>query len=228
MMARQLPLALDAKAPPALDGFIGAENLLARALIAQQMEGIGEAQVLIYGAPSFGKTHLARAACFHAASQGQQAGFVAIGSGGLPDLTFCALDALVLDDSQALAGWPEGELWLFDVINQARDHGINLLMTCQLPPPQAGFSLPDLSSRLVWGAVVRIAAPNEAEKLELLRRKAAERGLELSFDAARFVLTHCARDVGSLIAAIDQLDVASLAAQRKLSTTFVRSVLLSR
>lgn len=229
MNARQLPLGLDAQAPPSLDGFIGAENLLLRALIAQQVAGDGEAQILIHGAHSWGKTHLAQAACFHAAAYGRRAGFVVLTEAAtLPDLAFEALDVLVLDDVHRLARQPEGEFWLFDVINQVRERGIGLLMTSQEPPIHAGFVLPDLASRLVWGVVMGVSPPNEAEKLELLRRKARERGLELPFDAASFVLTHCARDVGSLMRAIDQLDVASFAAQRKLSLSFVRSVLFPR
>ncbi|WP_407276377.1 DnaA regulatory inactivator Hda [Halothiobacillus sp. DCM-1] len=223
--ARQLPLGLDAQAPPSLDGFIGAENLLVRALIAQQMSGSGEAQVLVHGAGSSGKTHLARAACFYAAEQGRRAGFVAIDGVNLPELSLHSLDVLVLDDIHRLMQQPEGELWLFDVINQARDRGVSLLLTSVAAPIHLGVTLPDLASRLAWGVVVRVAAPTEAEKLELLCRKALERGLTLPFEAALFILNHGARDVGSLMAAIDQLDVASLAAQRKLTVPFVRSVL---
>ncbi len=224
-MATQLPLGLDAQPPPSLDGFIGAENLLLRALIAQQMTGQGEAQLLVHGADALGKTHLAEAACFYAATQGRRAGFVSLRHSAPPDLAFDALDALVLDDIHRLAGQPEGEFWLFDVINQVRERGLGLLMTSALVPAEIEFNLPDLASRLVWGPVLRIAAPNEAEKLELLRRKAAERGLSLPFDAALYVLNHGARDVGSLMDAINRLDVASFAAQRKLSLPFVRGVL---
>ena len=227
MMGRQLPLGLDVQPPPSLDGFIGADNLLLRALIAQQMAGQGEAQLLAHGAAALGKTHLAEAACFYAATQGRRAGFVSLGNSAPPDLAFDALDALVLDDIHHLAGQSEGEFWLFDVINQVRERGLSLLMTSLRGPAEIGFHLPDLASRLVWGPVLRIAAPNDAEKLELVRRKAAERGLSLPFDAALYLLNHGARDVGSLMDAINRLDVASFAAQRKLTLPFVRDVLFS-
>lgn len=226
-MGQQLPLGLDAQPPPSLDGFIGAENLLLRALIAQQMAGRGETQLLIHGTTALGKTHLAEAACFYAATQGRRAGFISLRHNAPPDLAFDALDALVLDDIHCLAGQPQREFWLFDVINQVRERGLSLLMTSSLAPAEMAFNLPDLASRLVWGPVLRLAAPNEAEKLELLMRKAAERGLSLPFDAAMYVLNHGARDVGSLVDTINRLDVASFAAQRKLSLAFVRGVLFS-
>jgi DnaA family protein len=85
--------------------------------------------------------------------------------------------------------------------------------------------LPDLLSRLSWGITMLTHAPNEAEKIELLRRKAQERGFDLPFESAVYLLQRSPRDLGSLLKIIQDLDHASLSAQRKLTIPFVRSVL---
>jgi DnaA family protein len=143
----------------------------------------------------------------------------------LDHMNLSQIDLLVLDDVDALAGDDQGEFLLFDLINRLREQEIPLLMTASLPPAACGFRLPDLLSRLGWGITMPIHAPNEAEKIELLRRKAQERGFDLPFESAVYLLQRSPRDLGSLIRIIQDLDHASLSAQRKLTIPFVRSVL---
>ena len=224
---QQIPLDLALNAPHSLDGFIGGENLLLRALITQLALGRGEAQLFIHGAENSGKTHLAQAACFYAGQQGRSAAYVAVKKNPthLDHMDLSQIDLLVLDDVDALAGDDQGEFLLFDLINRLREQETPLLMTASLPPAACGFRLPDLLSRLGWGITMLIQAPNEAEKIELLRRKAQERGFDLPFESAVYLLQRSPRDLGSLIRIIQDLDHASLSAQRKLTIPFVRSVL---
>lgn len=224
---RQIPLDLALNAPHALDGFIGGENLLLRALITQLAHGQGEAQLFIHGADNSGKTHLAQAASFYAGQQGRSAAYITIKEhhARLHSMRLSEIDLLVLDDVDALAGDKQGEFLLFDLINRLREQEIPLLMTARQPPVACGFELPDLLSRLNWGITMKIHEPNESEKIELLRRKAEERGFDLPFESAVYLLQRCPRDLGSLIRIITDLDHASLRDQRKLTIPFVRSVL---
>lgn len=226
---KQLPLDLALNAPHSLDGFIGGENLLLRALITQLALGQGEAQLFIYGAQNSGKTHLAQAACFYAGQQGRMAAYIDVGQGSslTHGMDLAHIDLLVLDNVDALAGDHQGEFWLFDLINRLREQETPLLMTANGPPAACGFKLPDLLSRLGWGITMLIHAPNDAEKIELLRRKAQERGFDLPFESALYLLQRSPRDLGSLIRIVQDLDHASLSAQRKLTIPFVRSVLFS-
>ena len=224
---QQIPLDLALNAPHSLDGFIGGENLLLRALITQLAMGQGEAQLFIHGAANSGKTHLAQAACFYAGQQGRSAAYVALkkNPAHLGQMDLSQIDLLVLDDVDVLAGDEHGEFLLFDLINRLREQEIPLLMTASNLPADCGFQLPDLLSRLNWGITMLIHAPNEAEKIELLRRKAQERGFDLPFESAVYLLQRSPRDLGSLLRIIEDLDHASLSAQRKLTIPFVRSVL---
>lgn len=222
----QLPLDLDLQAPHALEGFIGGGNLLLRALITQQVAGSGESQLFIHGAENTGKTHLAQAACFFASQMGRTAAYVPLkrACAQLDQIGYEPADLVVLDDVDALVGHAGSEFLLFDLINRLREQHTPLLLTARLPPAALEFELPDLASRLAWGVTLAIHSPNDAEKIELMRRKAQERGFELPFETAVYLLARCPRDVGSLLAMIQTLDHASLSAQRKISIPFVRSV----
>jgi DnaA family protein len=59
----------------------------------------------------------------------------------------------------------------------------------------------------------------------LLQQRARGRGLELPDEVGRYLLARSARDIPSLLAVLDRLDHASLAAQRRLTVPFVREVL---
>ena len=66
---------------------------------------------------------------------------------------------------------------------------------------------------------------DQAGRCEALRLRAVSRGLELSEEAALYLVHRLPREMQSLFAVLDQLDEASLAAQRKLTVPFLRNVL---
>ncbi len=62
-------------------------------------------------------------------------------------------------------------------------------------------------------------------RAEALQRRAQWRGFSLPDDTADYLLARVGRDTGSLFRLLDRLDRAALAAQRRLTIPFVRSVL---
>src|SRR3569623_9897 len=54
---------------------------------------------------------------------------------------------------------------------------------------------------------------------------ALQRGNEMPADVASLLMRRCRRDMAALFALLDELDHASLAAQRRLTVPFVKSVL---
>ena len=61
--------------------------------------------------------------------------------------------------------------------------------------------------------------------LDGLTRLAAERGLVLQSEIGRYLLNRCPRDMKHLQILLDELDRASLVAQRRLTIPFVKEVL---
>jgi DnaA family protein len=66
---------------------------------------------------------------------------------------------------------------------------------------------------------------DEDQQREALRLRAQLRGLELPDDTALWLQRRFARDMDTLLALLDTLDVASLAQQRRLTLPFIREVL---
>ena len=58
-----------------------------------------------------------------------------------------------------------------------------------------------------------------------MRRRAAQRGFELPAESARYLLRRMPRDMRALCGWLDKLDIASLAAGKRLTLPFVKSVI---
>ena len=74
-------------------------------------------------------------------------------------------------------------------------------------------------------AVIGLKPLDDSGREALLRDRSAARGLELPAEVSRWLLNHLPRDTGSLLAALEQLDRASLSAKRRLTLPFVQAVL---
>ena len=91
--------------------------------------------------------------------------------------------------------------------------------------PKDADSAGQLASRLAWGGAIATAELDDADKHALLIERAAQRGMEMPDATARWLLRHGERDVPALMAALDTLDHASLAAHRRLTIPFVKQTL---
>jgi DnaA family protein len=66
---------------------------------------------------------------------------------------------------------------------------------------------------------------DEAGRIEALRLRAAQRGLQLPQETSEYLLRRVPRDLPSLFEVLDHLDEASLIAQRRLTIPFIREAL---
>jgi DnaA family protein len=132
---------------------------------------------------------------------------------------------IAIDDVQAIAGMPQWEEALFHLYNRVRDYGHRLVVSATVAPAGLTLTLPDLISRLGWGPVFQLATLSDADKRAALQMRARRRGLELGNEVAEYLLRRCPRDMDSLFSLLNQLDRASLVAQRRLTIPFVRELL---
>jgi DnaA family protein len=135
------------------------------------------------------------------------------------------MELICLDDIHAIAGNSTWEEALFHLFNRAKEQGTNLIITSDSSPSTLQINLPDLVSRLASGTSYRLTTLDDSAKMELLIEKANERGMELSPETASYILKNHSRNIGALLEFLNQLDRASLAAQRKLTIPFVRGLL---
>ena len=129
------------------------------------------------------------------------------------------------DDVERVADHPAAELALFHLFNRARDQGQTLAMAATLPPAQLPIGLPDLASRLTWGLTLPVRALSGDDTLQALSLRASHLGLQLPPAVGRYLMNRAPRDLPAQLALLDRLDQASLAAQRRLTIPFVKTLL---
>ncbi|WP_075181444.1 DnaA inactivator Hda [Pantoea sp. 1.19] len=177
-----------------------------------------------------GRSHLLHAACAALSARGDAVGYVPLDKRTwfVPDVLegMEQLSLICIDNIECIAGDAPWELAIFDLYNRILETGkTRLLITADRPPRQLNLGLPDLASRLDWGQIYRLQPLSDEDKLQALKLRAGQRGFELPDDVGRFLLKRLDREMRTLFETLDQLDKASISAQRKLTIPFVKDTL---
>lgn len=228
----QLPLVFETRNTYTFSTMVTGDNELAVGIARQCAEaaadGPTELQVLLWSQSGGGKSHLLQACCQQASSAGRTVCYLPASElkdydpAVLDDME--RLDLLAIDDVDALlpnAAWEEA---LFDLINRCRESRTALLLSTRAAPEHLDIELADLRSRLAWGPVFQLLPLSDEHKIVALQLRASHKGLELERKVAEYLVNRYARDTITLFERLDQLDRASLAAQRKLTIPFVKSI----
>lgn len=192
-------------------------------------DGAQTAQVVLWGPPGSGKTHLLQAFCQAAAQQGARVGLLPLGELAPmgPDLLegLETLDAVCLDGLDTVAGDPAWELGLFTLINAARRHGARLVVSTAQAPRGLALHLPDLASRLLWGSVFRLEPLDDTARGRALRLHAAARGFRLPDEVLGYLMRRGPRDMHRLMEVLAALERRSLVRRRRITVPLAREVL---
>ncbi|GLX80103.1 DnaA regulatory inactivator Hda [Thalassotalea insulae] len=184
----------------------------------------------LFGLTGVGKSHLLHASCAYAQELGLSS--VCLSFSELQQLSVAVLDGLetidviCLDDVQLIADNAQWQQAVFDLFNRVFEHNKKIIITGDKSVNQLGLTLPDLGSRLSWGLVEQLKPLSDEEKLTAIQFRAQQRGLLLSEEVARFLLTRLSREMNSLLDALDKLDKASIREQRRITIPFIKQVLL--
>jgi len=220
MPSYQIPLQIKLNDAATFDNFIPTGNEQLVALLKSE-----EPFVYYWSKQATGKTHLAQALCHETPNaiylplneieQWQPEIFEGLES----------FDLICLDDVEQLSNKPDWELALFNLFNRVRDSGKKLRISAHASPNNIDASLNDLVSRLTWGVTVQVEPLADEDKITALSLRAKQRGFSLSDEVAGYLLKHCPRDMRNLFVILDQLDDASLQAQRRLTIPFIKKCL---
>jgi DnaA family protein len=224
----QLPLGVRLRAASSFASFQPGEN---SALLAALELGAREPRqppLWLWGPPGSGRSHLLQASCARTGEARRRAGYLPLAEpwptpallGGLE-----ALDLVCLDDVDCIAEVADWQAALFRLYNDLAERGGNLVLSAARPPQALAVALPDLASRLAAAVVWQLRPLAEAEQALALQARARALGVELGDEALQYLQRRLPRDLGTLCAALDRLDGAALAQQRKLTVPFVRAVL---
>jgi len=229
MIMQQLPLGVRLQDRATFDSFVAGPNTQTVARV--QAMAMGErAVVWVCGPSGSGRTHLLHALC---AAVPLQLRVAYLPLAKLPETEGIAaalesaaeVDLLCLDDLDRVIGQPAAERALFSVYRKLEERQRSLLVSASQPPAALSWTLADIGSRFAASEVFVLHPLDEAEQHEALTRRAAGRGLDLPEETARYLLRRSPRDMASLCRLLDDIDLASLSAQRRLTVPFVRALL---
>ena len=154
----QLPLPIHQLDDDTLENFHAENNQLLLNSLQKNFSHPQQQFFYIWGNRGSGKSHLLKAICHHYLTQQRPALYVPLNKAQyfspavLENLE--RQDVVCLDDVQEVIGNAEWELAIFDLINRIRETGKTLLlMGSDQSPANLAARLPDLRSRLTWGAV---------------------------------------------------------------------------
>ncbi|MGV6815113.1 MAG: chromosomal replication initiator protein DnaA [Phycisphaerales bacterium] len=205
---------------------IGPNNQLAHAAAVAVAENPGHAYnpLFIHGGVGLGKTHLLQAICLkikekhpgtvmhYVSCDGFKTQFLrAVQSGNMVEFrhTFRDVDLLVVDDIHFLAKQDRTQEEFFHTFNSLYQGNKQIILSSDAPPEE----IPDLEERMVsrflWGLVVKVDKPGYETRVEILKRKAHNRGLDLPDEVAAEVAHHIDNNIRELEGAITKLQIVS-------------------
>lgn len=229
-MNQQLALAIHLVHHANLHDFLFQDQDILKHVIEKSMAQIGDKIIFLWGAKASGKSHLLQGITQTAQERGLQALYIpmqeiiALDPDCLKDITHA--DIIAIDDVETIAGNSAWEEAFFHFYNQIRDQDRTVLyMASQLSPAGIPIQLPDLRSRLLWSLGIEIKELDDQGKVEVLQQQAQKRGFQLPEPVALYIIKRHTRSMAALQTLLNQLDHASLAAQRKITIPFVKSLL---
>jgi DnaA-homolog protein len=222
---KQLALSVRLRADALFESFAPGQN----SEVLTALRSPGTSPLWLWGAHGSGKTHLLQAVC---AGAGEAAAYFPLDrSQALPPEALAGFErtrVLCIDDVDAVAGDPVWEKALFGLFNEAADLRTRLIFAAAQAPRQAAWVLDDWRSRAASCVVYQLRELDDEGRIEALRLRAAQRGLQLPQETSEYLLKRMPRDLPSLLQILDTLDEASLVEQRRLTIPFIRDELEKR
>ncbi len=219
---KQLPLGVRLRAGAVYESFATGRN----SEILTALRSPNAVPVWLWGAHGSGKTHLLQAAC--SAAGAAAAYFPLDRSVSLPPEALAGYEhsaVLCIDDVDQIAGNQAWERALFRLFNEAAELRTRLIFAAAVAPRRAAWVLDDWRSRAAACVVYQLHELDDQGRLEALRLRAAQRGLQMPDETSEYLLKRMPRDLPSLFDLLDALDEASMVEQRRLTIPFIRDEL---
>lgn len=223
-LATQLPLRLHFPLPRRFDAFVAGENAAVVAAVTRLAHGPATDSLFLSGPESSGKTHLLSAAVADTpgaiylplAQLGAQVEMMLLAVTQAP--------LICVDEVDILAGQRSLEIVLFDLFNRVRDHRGRIIFAARHVPARIGIALPDLVSRLSSLVQLPLRPLDDVAARQVLIDRAQQRGFQLTDDVLEFLFRRFPRNLGAMLALVDQLDSESLAQRRRITVPFIRGL----
>lgn len=220
------PLAGDDK--PSFENFwVGGNQELVTALRSLLVQE--DVKVLyFYGPDGCGKSHLMYALMRVADDQDRSTSYLSLQDDYVAPEVLDVLDVsgiVCLDNLQCWAGDNVKERALFTLFEQIKHQGGRLVASAKQAPEISNFALRDLISRLSSGLIYSMQELDDEQRFQALKMRAAHRGLVVSDEVLKFLVSRTTRDTAELFSLLEKIDKASLAEKRKITIPFLQALL---
>jgi chromosomal replication initiator protein len=210
-------------------------NRLARSAgyaVSQNPGGTAFNPLMIYGNSGLGKTHLAQAIGIEAkekypdkvvlyvnANKFQTQFTEATRNNNRNDFLnfYQMIDILILDDVHEFAGKEKTQETFFHIFNQLHQSGKQLILTSDKPPIELKGMEQRLLSRFKWGLTADLVIPDFETRMEILRRKTYNDGIELSNEVLEYIASHIHNNVRELEGALVSLLAQSMLNKKEIT-----------
>lgn len=218
------------------DNFVEGDcNRLARSAgyaVAQNPGGTAFNPLMIYGNSGLGKTHLAQAigievkerfpdkvVLYVNANKFQTQFTEATRNNNRNDFLhfYQMIDVLILDDVHEFAGKEKTQETFFHIFNHLHQTGKQLILSSDKPPIELKGMEQRLLSRFKWGLTADLQTPDFETRMEILRRKIYNDGINLSDEVLEYIASHVTNNVRELEGALVSLLAQSMLNKREIT-----------
>jgi len=215
-----LPISLNSKM--LLDNFLGNKQLLK--FIAEIYVDKASAEIYVYGAKGLGKTHLLQGATLRLLSEQQSAMYIDCYN-SLPEHVLESIEQLnwiSIDNIDAIHD-NQQDLF-FDLYNRAKQAKVTMLISGPCLPSELGV-MKDLKTRLGLATIFQLEQLDDELTMSVLNNQMIDRNLSIDSKVYKYLFKYYSRDARILLAAMDELDKASLQAKQSITIPFVKNIL---
>jgi chromosomal replication initiator protein len=221
---------------------IGGNNQLAAAACQRVASAPATAYnpLFIWGGTGLGKTHLMHAIghairerfsekkiAYVPSEQFTNEMIAAIQSGRTADFRerYRRIDVLLVDDVHFIGNKEGTQEEFFHTFNSLYDAQKQIVITSDRPPPEIPGLQERLVSRFEWGLVTDIQPPDLETRAAILRKKAAEDGLQIDDEVIEYVARNRRTSVRQLEGALIKLLAFSSLTRRDITLDMARDAL---
>ncbi|MDO5667533.1 MAG: DnaA/Hda family protein [Alcaligenaceae bacterium] len=219
-MIEQLPLALLPSQDFSFDNFVPGENWEA---LSQLMDCSTGKMFYLFGEPGSGKSHLLKALV------AERAASLYFSANDFPTTLDDCLQStpqlIAVDDVQDLSD--AQQMNLFDLVNYSHRHKSSPeAITLVVAGDQSPLNMPireDLRNRLGWGLAYKLHSLKDEDILLAIQQRAYEKDLKINKEATDWLLKNTERNIRSLFAWLDALDLYSIAKRRQVTLNLIKN-----
>ena len=194
----------------------------------------------IYGDSGLGKTHVAQAigneirlrhpelqVLYVAMSKFQAQYQAATINKEIPDFIhyYQAVDVLILDDIQELAGKPGTQNAFFNIFNHLQMSGKQLVLISDKPPVELKDIEERLLTRFKWGLSAQIQIPDYHTKIKIIKAKAERLNAQIPEDVVLYLADNISANIREIEGAISSLVANTSFMGKRITISLAKEIL---